>query len=111
MIRGTCTVSLFLRLLQLLRRGEGGGVEGVAGDELELELDELVEELELEEDLGFDSDRAAFRRPRPRPLEEYLGCGSRGSRGVLLIPEVLILSPSATGWSCAGCRAGGRSKV
>ena len=48
MIRGTCTVSLFLRLLQLLRRCEGGGVEGVAGDELELELDELVEELELE---------------------------------------------------------------
>ena len=49
MIRGTCTVSFLLRLLQLLRRRGGGGVEGVAGDELEMELvDELDEELELE---------------------------------------------------------------
>ena len=41
--------SFFLALLELLRRGEAGGVEGVAGDELEVELDELVEELELED--------------------------------------------------------------
>ena len=98
---GTSTVSFFLALLELLRRGEAGGVEGVAGDELEVELDELVEELELEdseEDLGF-FDRAARPRPRPprprsRPRPRPLGCGSRGSRGILslifrLRPRVL----------------------
>ena len=80
--------SFFLALLELLRRGEAGGVEGVAGDELEVELDELVEELEFEdsEEALVFFDRAARPRPRPprprsRPRPRPLGCGSRGSNG------------------------------
>ena len=110
--------SFFLALLELLRRGEAGGVEGVAGDELEVELDELVEELELEDSekaLVF-FDRAARPRPRPprprsRPRPRPLGCGSRGSNGKRFLRCLCGPSASTTALAPPSSRASAGGSV